>query len=82
MDASGAEVKVSSDGNEFAAVASETYPEIDRNFEFGSLHHSVKFDTCKARYVNVVVKSTKALPAWHAFAASPAFVFVDEISVD
>ncbi|MDY2931311.1 MAG: family 20 glycosylhydrolase [Muribaculaceae bacterium] len=82
VDASGVEVKVSSDGNEFAAVASETYPEIDRNFEFGSLHHSVKFDTCKARYVNVVIKSIKALPAWHAFAASPAFVFVDEISVD
>ena len=43
--------------------------------------YTIKFDAKPLRYLNIIIKSHKALPAWHAFAGAQAFVFVDEITM-
>ena len=81
VDARGVEVYTSTDGKRFKQVAKQDYPEIVQSEEFVIKRHTTDFKPVKARYVRVVVKSEKRLPAWHAFAGSPGFVFVDEIEV-
>ena len=81
VDARGVEVYTSTDGKRFKQVVKQDYPDIVRDEEFVIKRHTADFKPVKARYVRVVVKSEKRLPAWHAFAGSPGFVFVDELEV-
>ena len=81
VDSRGVEVKGSIDGNTFKELAKEDYPDIDKSLEFGVVNHTVKFNLEEVRYLNVIIKSEKTLPSWHAFAGSNGFVFVDEITV-
>ena len=81
VDARGIEVYVSTDGEHFKQVIAQDYSEIVQSEEFVIKHHTAHFKPVKARYVRVVIKSEKCLPAWHAFAASNGFLFVDEIEV-
>ena len=81
VDAAGVEIYGSLDGDKYELIASEDYPEIKKEQEFDTPSHTVKFDRTSTRYLNVIIKSHKALPQWHAFAGAKAFVFVDEISI-
>ena len=81
VDAAGVEIYGSTDGNEYTLIAKEDYPEIIKEVEFGTPNHTIKFDAKPLRYLNIIIKSHKALPAWHAFAGAQAFVFVDEITM-
>ena len=40
------------------------------------------FDPVQARYVKITVKPEHSMPAWHGGKGSPAFVFIDEISLN
>lgn len=81
VDAAGIEVLGSTDGKKFAPMFQKDYPEISREQEFGVARHSEQFKARRVRYVRVIVKSVKQLPAWHVFPNSNAFVFVDEITL-
>ena len=81
VDASAVTVKGSVNGKDYVTIATQDFGEIDRSKEFGTVTHTIALDGNKYRYINVIVSPTKALPAWHGFAGSPAFLFVDEISV-
>ena len=81
VDAAGIEVLGSTDGKKFAPMLRKDYPEISREQEFGVARHSEQFKARRVRYVRVIVKSVKQLPAWHVFPNSNAFVFVDEITL-
>lgn len=82
VDAAGVDVYGSIDGENYKLLASESYPVINKKQEFDTPHHSVKFNADKVRYINVIIKSHKSLPDWHAFKGAPAFVFVDEITAE
>ena len=81
VDAAGVEIYGSTDGKEYFLISSENYSEIIKELEFGTPNHTIKFDEKSIRYLNIIIKSHKALPSWHAFAGAQAFVFVDEITV-
>lgn len=81
VDAAGVEIYGSTDGENFSLLAEESYPEINKAQEFDTPHHAIKIDNKTTRFLNVIIKTHKSLPAWHAFAGAPAFVFVDEITV-
>ena len=81
VDAAGVEVLGSTDGKTFAPMLNKQYGDVIREQEFGVAHHSEQLEARRVRYVRVIVKSVKQLPAWHAFANSNAFVFVDEITL-
>lgn len=75
-------VEVSDDGKRFRKVAEANYPvmaEQDRN---GVYEHELTFDPVKTRYVKITVKPEHSMPAWHGGKGSPAFVFIDEISLN
>ena len=81
VDASAVTVKGSVNGKDYVTIATQDFGEIDRSKEFGTVSHTIPLDGNKYRYINVTVSPTKTLPAWHGFAGSPAFLFVDEFSV-
>lgn len=81
VDASKVMVWGSNDGKKFISIGAASFGEIDRAKEFGTITHNIPLEKGKFRYLNIVITPTKSLPAWHAFANSPAFLFVDEISV-
>ncbi len=75
-------VKVSDDGASFRQVASLDIPvqqEGDRN---GVFTHELTFPAVKARYVEVIIRGSGPMPAWHGAAGRPSYVFVDEITVE
>lgn len=81
VDASAVTVRASNNGKDFITIATKDFGEISRDKEFGTVTHSIPLDGNKYRYINVIIEPTKSLPSWHAFAGSPAFLFIDEISV-
>ena len=80
MGAAGVTVKVSEDGKNFKEVVSKTIPSLKQSDKGGIYPQEVTFAPVKARYVEVIIKSDK-LPAWHGGAGNPAYLFVDEISI-
>lgn len=81
MDARGLKVKVSEDGKNFKEVASKDIDALKKNTPDGVYNHSVEFDALKTRFVEITILN-KDLPSWHSGAGSPAYIFVDEISID
>lgn len=80
MGAAGITVKVSDDGKTFREVASKTMPAPENSYDSSLQPQEITFEPVKARYVEVIIKSSK-LPAWHSGAGNPAYIFVDEISI-
>lgn len=74
-------VELSTDGKVYHKVASETCP-MPTEHQKGVKLHTLTFSTQTARYIRVSAISVKQMPAWSGFPATPAFIFVDEISVD
>lgn len=44
--------------------------------------YSLTFELREARYVKVIVGSLRNMPSWHPAKGRPAFIFVDEVSVN
>lgn len=82
FDARGITIEVSEDGKTYTKVASESYPAMKANDRNGVYTHTLTFDPVKARFVKVLALSESKIPAWHGGKGNPAFLFVDEISVD
>lgn len=78
MGTPGVVVKISDDGKSFKEIANKPIPVLSKDDIYP---HEITFASVKARYVEVIIKSDK-LPVWHGGARAPAFVFVDEISVE
>lgn len=82
MDAVGLEAWCSSDGKHFRQLASESYPVLGKNDKDGIYSHRLSFPETEMRYVRIIAKVTPALPSWHLWPGDPAFLFVDEVSVE
>ena len=82
MDARGLTIEVSDDGKSFTKVVSTEYPAMKENDRNGIYEHNLSFAPVKTRYVRVIAPSEKSLPNWHGGKGKPAFLFVDEITVN
>ena len=82
FDARSFTVEVSEDGKNFTKVASEEYPAMKEEDKNGIYEHKLEFTPVTARYVKVVAPSEQSIPAWHGGKGHPAFLFVDEISIN
>lgn len=84
MDFVGFRVLVSNDGTNFAQVYSSDIPELgedDANLNV-TRRHQMNFSPIQARYIRVVGVNNPRLPAWHKWAGSTCFVFLDEVEVN
>lgn len=75
-------VEVSDDGKTFRKVAEADYPAMAESDRNGVYEHELTFDPVTTRYVKIVVKPEHKMPSWHGGKGSPAFVFIDEISLN
>ena len=75
-------VAVSDDGQNYKTVAEADYPVMKQGDRNGVYEHKLTFDPVQARYVKITVKPEHSMPAWHGGKGSPAFVFIDEISLN
>lgn len=82
FDARGFSVEVSEDGKTFTKVASETYPAMKETDKNGIYDHQLTFTPVTTQYLKVIALSESKIPAWHGGKGNPAFLFVDEITVN
>lgn len=82
FDARGFSVEVSEDGKTFTKVASETYPAMKETDKNGIYEHQLTFTPVTTQYLKVIALSESKIPAWHGGKGNPAFLFVDEITVN
>ena len=82
FDARSISVTVSEDGENFKQVASEEYPAMTLDNPNQLYEHVLSFEPVKARYLKVLAKPEYNIPSWHGGKGNPAFLFVDEITVD
>ncbi len=75
-------VHVSSDNKRFKWVFEQRYPIIPENTPVGSVEVKAAFPAETARYVKILVRGTKSVPFWHPEKGKPAFLFIDEVSVN
>lgn len=82
MDAAGAKVWVSDDGETFREVYGEHYPEIPYGAVKRILRHEANFSPAlRARYVKLRVMRSKQLPEAYFDRNLRPFLFIDEIYV-
>ena len=72
----------SADGKDFRELARESYPEQKETDANAISPHKLTFAPADVRYVKVKVASEHSIPSWHPGKGNPAFVFVDELSID
>lgn len=82
FDARAIKISVSEDGKNFQEVAAEKYPAMTEKDPNQLYEHVLSFDPVKARYLKVWAQPEHSLPAWHGGKGHPAFLFVDEITVE
>lgn len=82
MGASYVSVAVSDDGVHFNEVGNMDYPEDTDINRIDIDSYDVAFPPTTTRYVKVIIKPSSALPKGHYAAGQPAFLFIDEISVE
>ena len=82
FDARAFSVAVSEDGKNFKEITSEKYPAMKQDDKNGVFNHTLTFDPVTARYVKVTALAEHSIPAWHGGKGNPAFLFVDEISLN
>ena len=44
--------------------------------------HNLKFSPVKTRYVKVKALTEHSIPSWHGGKGNPAFLFVDELTIE
>lgn len=75
-------VEVSNDGKNFKEVAVEELPKMTEHLE-KIVPHTLTFTPVKARYVRVTEECENSIGEFHGVGfGKPAFIFVDEITVD
>jgi len=74
-------VEISNDGVNFTRIASENYPVMKQEDTNGTYTHKLSFSPVSTRYVRVIATPEASIPEWHGSKGSPAFIFVDEISL-
>ncbi|MDR1370115.1 MAG: family 20 glycosylhydrolase [Dysgonamonadaceae bacterium] len=82
FDARSFSIEVSEDGIIYRKVAGDSYPEMKQDDSNGIYTHELTFEPTKTRYVKFIVEPENAVPEWHGGKGSPAFVFIDEISLN
>jgi hexosaminidase len=82
MGASYVSVAVSEDGVNFTEVGNMEYPEETDLNKIDIDHYDVAFAPIEARYVKVTIKPSSALPKGHYSEGKPAFLFIDEITIE
>ena len=81
FDARGLAVAVSDDGVSFREVAAEEYPGLTGHVS-GIREHALEFAPVAARWVKVTARSERRMPDWHGAKGQPAYLFVDEITLE
>ena len=76
------EVSVSDDGNQFNQVATLQVPTAGPTDPDGITEYKVEFPETNARYLRIVVRTTKSIPAWHGAAGKPAYMFIGELTAE
>jgi len=76
------EFMVSDDGKNFRSVATLKNDADDRDPKPVVKEFAAKLDGARARFVRVRATNYGKLPAWHAGAGSPAWLFADELIVE
>ena len=76
------EISVSEDGENYATVLKKSIPEQTESEPNEIYVHSYEFEPVTARYVKVKATPEHKIPSWHGGKGAPAFLFVDEITVD
>ena len=82
MDARHFSVAISEDGKNFKQIAAEDYPAMKESDPNKIYHHKLSFDAVSTRYIKVIAKPEYKMPKWHGGHGYPAFLFVDEITVE
>jgi len=82
MGASYFSVAISEDGVNFTEVGNMEYPEDTDLNKIDIAHYDVAFAPTDARYVRVTIKPSSALPKGHYSEGKPAFLFIDEITIE
>lgn len=82
FDAKNFSVEISEDGTTYQKVASESYPAMTAEDKDGVHTHELTFTPVNARYVKIIAEPEYSIPEWHGGKGNPAFVFIDEISLD
>ena len=75
-------VAISEDGKNFKEIAKEEFPEMTLDNPNKIYDHALTFDPVKTRYIKVFVQPEHKLPSWHGGKGLPAYIFVDEITVN
>ena len=75
-------VAVSNDGQNFQTIAQEEYPAMTLDNPNQIYQHTLDFMPVTARYIKVYAKPEHSLPEWHGGKGHPAFLFLDEISIN
>lgn len=78
----GITVSVSDDNKTFKEVASESYPAMKETDPNKIYVHNLKFSPVKTRYVKVKALTEHSIPSWHGGKGNPAFLFVDELTIE
>ena len=75
-------VSISEDGKNFKEIAKEEYPEMTLDNPNQIYDHTLTFEPVKTQYIKVYVQPEHKLPNWHGGKGLPAYVFIDEITVN
>ena len=81
FDAEKIEVAVSDDGKVFREVVAEDCP-LPSGHVSEIREHVVEFSPERTRWVKVTARSVRQMPDWHGAKGQPAYLFVDEITLD
>ena len=82
FDSRGFEISVSTDGENFKKVLTESYSPMKESDKNGIKTYHLTFDPTLAQYIKVKGLSEHNLPEWHDGKGKPGFLFVDEIGVN
>lgn len=82
MGCTGLTVSVSDDDHTFREVATRDFPADTDPGKKAVESYEVTFAPVSARYVQVVIKRSLALPKGHQGEGKPAYLFIDEIAVE
>ena len=75
-------VAISEDGKNFKEIAKEEYPFMTLDNANKIYDHTLTFEPVKTQYIKVFVQPEHKLPNWHGGKGLPAYVFIDEITVN
>lgn len=82
MGSTGLTVSISDDNKSFREIASKDFP-AETDISKRSIEtYDITFEPAKARYVQVLIKRTPALPKGHAGEGKSPYIFIDEIEID